>query len=132
MARVYKNRQMGKLLQEGNGTQVQGISPRGFKSPNPPFTGNDLAIPLRRDVLCREEKLLNRGAQTTLEQHWVIDLSHLGQELAVLHVSGTNLEDIRIPANQIDIHRVQYFRDYGQPCDIAGRGKITQALKAVG
>src|SRR5919197_375943 len=69
MARVHEHRQMGLLLKDRDGVQVQREARGGLKGADPPFTQDNIGIPFAQNIFRRHQKLLDGRGHAALQEH---------------------------------------------------------------
>ncbi len=137
MARVHDHREVGELLEDDDGREIQGVSRGRLEGADPPLAEDDLAVALREDVLGRHEELLDRRHHPPLEQDGLASLAHFFQQGEILDVARADLEDVGIGLDEIHVGGIYDLRHDGKPRALADllqelEALLFEALEAVG
>ncbi len=97
---IDHDRQVAHFTDQGNNAQVQSVAGGPFESPDASLAEDDIGIAFSEDIFGRGEKFLDGGTHAALEQDRVTGLANLLEQIEVLHVAGTDLQDIRIAADR--------------------------------
>ncbi len=66
-----------------------------------------VAIAAGHDVLRRQQKFLDRGGEASLQQDRFVVRTDLLEQLEILHVPGTDLNNVGLFEKQLDVSGVQ-------------------------
>ena len=128
VAGVYHHGQMGQLVEDRHGGQVQGIAGGCFEGADAPLTEDDILVAPGHNVLRAHQQLLDGVGQAALEKNGLLGLAQFLQKLKVLHVPGTHLDDVHV-LEEGQVVGVHDFSDDGQTGFPLG---LQQQLNAVG
>ena len=137
MAGVHHHGQVGQVLQNGDGGQVQGVpGVGGFVGADAPLAEDDLLVAVGHDVLGAHEQLLDGASQTALEEDGLIQLAQFLEHIEVLGVPGAHLDHVHI-LKEVDVADVHEFGNDGQAGGLLGLQQeadalIPQTLEVVG
>ena len=81
-------------MHHGNGREVEDVAGRRVEAADAPLTQDHRVIPLGEQVLGGEQQLLDRCRQPALEEHGLLRAPRGLEERGVLHVAGTDLNDV--------------------------------------
>ncbi|EJW99989.1 hypothetical protein EVA_11904 [gut metagenome] len=96
MAGVNDDRQMAQFVNCRNCGQVKSVAGESFVCTDTTFTQNDIVISTCHNVLCTHQPFLQGICKTTLEKNGFICTADFFQQVEVLHISCTNLNNIHI------------------------------------
>ena len=130
MRRIDDHRQVGEVVEEGHGGQVERVAGICLERPDASFAQDHVGIAGADDVLGRHQPLLDRRAVPALEHHRPGDPSDRGQERVVLHVPGADLEDVGVLSHDVDLVGLHHLGDHRQAGPVALLGEIAQAFDA--
>jgi len=125
---IDDDREMGKLLEDRHGADVQGVAGGRLEGADPPFAEDDVVVARGKDVFCRHEEFLDGAHHSPLQEDGFSRLSHLLQEGEVLDVSRPDLEDVGILFHQIHVGGVHHFRHDGETRLLPGLLEDLEAL----
>ena len=119
---------MSQFTQHGHGGQIQCVSGVVIKGADATFAEYDLLVAPGHDVFGAHQQLLECIGQAALEQNGTMQLAQFLQQIKVLHISGTHLDQIHILEQRqvIDTHDLGHD---GQACLLTGN---LQQFDAVG
>src|SRR5208337_215075 len=129
MRRVRGNRQVRQLVDNRNRRNVERVARIGLEGPNAPFAQDNLIVAARHDVFSREQQFFDGGGDAPLQQHRLADLAQFAQQVEVLHVARTHLEDVDVGQHQLDLRNLHDFADHHQPVAVAGFTQQLQRLQ---
>ena len=69
VARIRDDRKMGKGLHDRDGRKIQHVTGVRVETSNTALTQNHVFVPFGKDILGRQEQLVDRGGHPALEQH---------------------------------------------------------------
>ena len=103
---------MRETLEDRDHREVDRIARRRLEGTNATFAKHDVRIAARHDVLRAHEELLQSGAHAALEENRLLRLrTDLAQEVEVLHVPGTDLNDVHVIEERQVLYRHQLGDD---------------------
>src|SRR5208283_1826106 len=115
MARVHYNRQVGKLLYDGNGGKVQSISRVALECANSALAQHNLVVAFRENVFGGHEPFLDSRRQSPLQKHRLADSANGLQQFEILHVSSPDLNNINVFHHQVGLARRGHLRNNTKP-----------------
>ena len=98
----------------GNRRNIHGVTSIGFESADAALAQNHVVVAARHDVFGGEQQFFQRGRDAALEQHRLLDLAQLAQQVEVLHVAGADLEDVDVRQHQRDLRDLHHLADHQQ------------------
>ena len=96
MAGVHNNGQVGHLVQHHHTGKVEGVAHAGLKGADAALAEDDVLVALSHDVLGAHHELFQRIGKAALEQHRLLLTADGLEQLKVLHVAGTHLNEVYI------------------------------------
>src|SRR6266404_4044067 len=126
--RVYDDRQMTQLIQQRDCSQVQRISRGGLERSNSSLAKNNLIVAVRRDVLGRQKKFLDRRAHPSLQKNWAIGAAQSLQQCKVLHVASANLKNVGVFGYDFSVFGSHDFGDDLEAGAITSFGQQLQSF----
>ena len=96
MAGVHNNGQVGHLVQHHHTGKVEGVAHAGLKGADAALAEDDILVALSHDVLGAHHELFQRIGKAALEQHRLLLTADGLEQLKVLHVAGTHLNEVYI------------------------------------
>ena len=114
MRRVDNDGQVGLPLHVGNCIEIKRVARRSFERAYAPFAQDDLFVACCEQIFSCEEKILDLGCKSPLQEHGLVDLAHCLQQREILHVSRTNLDHVRLLGDHGYVGRVHDFGDDGK------------------
>ncbi len=130
MAGVDDDRQMALALHVRHRTHVEHVARRILEGTHAALAQHHVGIAFRQDVLRRHQHVLDRGAHAALQQHRLMGLADLLEQVEVLHVAGADLEHVAVAFHQRHLTRVHHFGDDRHPVLVAHVAEDSQALLA--
>ena len=94
MARVYDDRKMCQTVQDRYALEIQGVSGVLLESTDTAFAKDYIFISVCHDVFGSHDPLFVGGIQTAFQKDRAVYLSQMFQKIEVLHISGTDLDQI--------------------------------------
>ena len=128
MAGVHHYGQVGELVEDGHGGQVQGVAGGRLEGADAPLTEDDVLVASGHNVLRAHQQLLDGVGQAALQEDGLFGLAQLLQKLKVLHVPGTHLDDVHI----LEEGQVVGIHDLGDDGQAGLPLGLQQQLNAVG
>jgi hypothetical protein len=128
VGRVHDDREVGLLLQHRHGADVEREAGGALERLDPALAEDHARIPLLEDVLGGHQKLLDRGGGAALEQHGLVGLPDLREQVEVLHVARADLEHVGRLHDLLHLARVHHLGREGQPGVLAGLCEDREAL----
>ena len=111
MRRVDDDRQMRAFLDDRHDAQIQRVARVFLKRPNAAFAQDHVLVAPGHDVLRRHDPLLDRIRQPALQQHRLVNLAQRFQQIEVLHVARSDLNQIDMLDKFVDLIRAHQFAD---------------------
>ena len=108
--------------------EVEGVSRVVREGPYAPLAEDDPLVSARHDILCAHQKLFQSVGKAPFQKYGLVELSHLAEQVVVLHVPCPYLDDVDI-LEEIDIHYIHELGDYGKP---RFRPRDLQKLQSLG
>ena len=96
VAGVYHHRQMGHLVQHDHTGKVQRVAHTGLKGADAALAQDDVLVALCHDVLGAHHELFQRVGKAALEQHRLFLAANSLEQLKVLHIAGTYLNQVYV------------------------------------
>ena len=127
VAGIYHHRQVGHLVQDGYGGNIQGIAGAGLEGTNAPLAEDNVFVALAHNIFRAHQKLLQCVGKTPLEQDRLFGLAQLLQKVKILHISGAHLNNVYI-VEKLQSADVHDFCNNGKTCDLFGFQKQVNAL----
>src|SRR6266571_4905747 len=94
VGRIGYHRQVGLLLQHGDGGEVKGVAGGGLEGADSPLAEDDRLVTLAHDVLRAHQEFLDGHGHPPLEEHRPVQLTDLLQEGEILGIARSDLEDV--------------------------------------
>src|SRR6201992_185137 len=111
---IGKHRKMRELLDDRDGGDVHGIAGIGFESANASLAKHHIVITAGQDVLRRKQQLFQGRCNAALEQHRLAHQANLAQQIEVLHIARTHLENVNVGKHEIDLRNFHDLADNQQ------------------
>ena len=112
MRRIRRHGQMRELVNDWDRRNIHRVSRVGLKGSNAALAQNHLVVPARHDVFRRQQQLFQRGRDPALEQHRLAYLPQLAQQIKVLHVARSYLQNIHIGQHHRNLRNLHHLTDY--------------------
>ena len=96
VAGVHHHGQVGHFVQHHHAREVEGIAHAGLKGADAPLAEDDVLVAFGHDVLGAHHELLQGVRQAALEQYRLFLAAHGLQQLKVLHIAGTHLDEVHV------------------------------------
>src|SRR4051812_24548197 len=96
MRGISSHGQMGKFMNDGYGRNVHRVTSVGFECADSAFTQNNFVVSAREEIFGGEQQFFECGGDASFEQDWFSNFSEFPQQVEVLHVARTNLEDVDV------------------------------------
>ena len=96
VAGVHHHGQVGHLVQHHHTREVEGVAHTGLKGADAPLAEDDVLVALGHDVLGAHHELFQRVGKTALEQDGLFLAAYGLEQLKVLHVAGTDLNEVHV------------------------------------
>ena len=124
-------------MHDRDGRKIQHVTGVRVETSNTALTQNHVFVPFGKDILGRQEQLVDRGGHPALEQHRNIGSTSPTQHRIILHVAGPDLNDVGILSDKVDPFGVQRLRHDRHPSGLPGSGQhleplLPQSLPGVG
>ena len=129
VAGVHDDGQMGHLVEHDHTGQVQRVAHTGLEGTDAALAEDDVLVALGHDVLGAHHELFQRVGEAALEQHRLLLAAHGLEQLKVLHVAGTDLDEVHV-LEQGQMLGVHDLGDDGGTGGTAGQFEQIQALAA--
>ena len=107
--------------------QVQGVAHTGLKGADAALAEDNVLVALGHDVLGAHHKFFQRVGKAAFEQHGFFLAAHGLEQLKVLHIAGTHLDEVYI-LEQGQVLGVHDLGDDGGAGGAAGQLEQIQAL----
>ena len=92
--RVGSHGQVRQLMNDRDGRDVEGVASISLKCANATLTQNYIVVSAGHDVFGGEQQFFQRRGNATLEQDGLLDFSQLAEQIEILHVARSDLEDV--------------------------------------
>ena len=96
VAGVHHHRQVGHLVQHDHTGKVQRVAHTGLKGADAALAQDDVLVALSHDVLGAHHELFQRVSKAALEQHRLFLASDSLEQLKILHIAGTYLNQVYV------------------------------------
>ena len=116
-------------MQHHHTGQVQRVAHAGLEGADAALAEDDVLVALGHDVLGAHDEFFQGVCQAALEQHRLFLAAHGLEQLKVLHVAGTHLDEVHI-LEQGQVLGVHDLGDDGGTGGAAGQLEQVQALAA--
>ena len=116
-------------MQHHHTGQIKGVAHAGLKGADAALAEDDILVALGHDVLGAHHELFQRIGQAALEQHRLVLAAHGLEQLKVLHVAGTHLDQVHV-LEQGQVLGVHDLGDDGGTGGAAGQLEQVQTLAA--
>src|SRR5882724_10047181 len=135
--RIGNHREMRKLLDDGNGCDVERVASVGLEGADAAFAEDDVVVAAGKNVFGAHKKFLHGGGETALEQNGLANFAEGAQQKIVLHVARADLEHVNVAGHHGDLRSVHDFADGEQAEFVSGflhelQAFFAEALKGVG
>ncbi len=109
--------------------EVQGVAHTGLKGADAALAEDNVLVALGHDVLGAHHELFQRVGQAALEQHRLFLAADGLEQLKVLHIAGTHLDEVYV-LEQGQVLGVHDLGDDGEAGGAAGQLEQVQTLAA--
>ena len=123
LAGINHHRQVRFFFRDGHRGEIERVSGVGLKGADAPLAQHHVRISMRENVLRAEKPLLDPFAHAAFEQNWFSGFGALDEQLKVLRVAGSDLEDVGALSHMLDIAFAQNLSDYFESGFLAGGGE---------
>ena len=128
---------MGELPQCRNGTEIKRVAGVSFKCPDTPFAWYHLHISLVQNILHTIQPFGQGGVHTPFQHHRFVHTADFLKKRKILHISGSDLQNIGVFTHPADIPGIDNLGDHRQSGRPAGffenlESVQPQTLKRVG
>ena len=96
VAGVHHHRQMGHLVQHDHTGKIQRVAHTGLEGADAALAQDDVLVTLGHNVLGAHHELFQRVGKAALEQHRLFLASNGFEQLKVLHIAGTHLDQVHV------------------------------------
>src|SRR5262245_1972415 len=111
MTRIDKHREVRQLFEYRNRAQIESFARLGFIRSDSPLTENDSSVAFGRYIFGGKQKLLDGSAQSPLEHDRFVKLTNVREQLEVLHVARSDLQNIGVLTHDFQVPRIKNFGD---------------------
>ena len=115
-----------RLTPHRHGRDVEGRARGRLEGADAALAQHDALVPLLRDVLGRQQPLLDGVGQAALEEDGLVGAADLLHQVEVLHVARAHLDDVGHLEDALELADVHELGDDGQAGLLAGRGQDLQ------
>src|SRR2546427_4968652 len=119
---------MRQLLDDGDSGNIQRVASIGLEGANAALAQNHVVIAAGHDVFRRKQQLFESGGDAALEQHRLLDLAQLAQQIKILHIARAHLQDIHVRQHERDLRNLHDFADHQHVETIA---RLAQQFKSL-
>lgn len=129
VAGVHDDGQVGHLVEHDHAGEVEGVPHTGLEGADAALAEDDVLVALGHDVLGAHDELLQRVGKAALEQDGLLLTAHGLEQLEVLHIAGTDLNEVHIlkEGQMLGVHDLG---DDGGAGGTAGQLEQVEALAA--
>ncbi len=129
--------EVGDAVDFGDDGEGEGVAAVGFKGADAAFAEDDVGVALGHDVLGGEHEFFEGGGEAAFEEDGFAGIANGPEEVVVLHVAGSDLEDVGVLTDEVDLVDGHDFGDDGEAGLGAGFGEdfeafLAHALEGVG
>src|SRR5258708_38701147 len=121
---------MRQFVDDRNRGNVHRVSSVSLKCPNTAFAQDDFVISSRKQVLRREEQFFQGRSYAALQEHRLPNLAEFAQQIEVLHVARTDLEEVNVGHHDRNLRNLHDFADHQQIEAVAGFAQQFQSVEA--
>ena len=125
---VDNYRQMRFRFQNRNRAQIERVTSSGIKRADAAFAQDHVRVALVQDVFRAHDQIINRGAESALQQHRKPAATDLFQKRKIVHVTRADLKAIRIFFDHRQIARVH---DFGHDRQTSFRARFGEKPKSL-
>ena len=113
VAGIDDDRQVRKLLGDGDAAQIEQIARAGVERAQAALAEHDLGAAVDDQIFGGGEPFLDGAGQAALEQHGAAGLGDLLEQVVVLRVARADLEHVGQVEQGLDLVGAGHFRDQG-------------------
>src|ERR1700730_2047261 len=121
---------MRKALDHGNRRDIERVAQVRVKRADATFAEDHLVVSAGHNVCGAEQQLLDRGGHSTLQKYGLIDFTQAAEQVLILHVPRSYLQDVAVRLHHFDLRRVHYFADDEKAVVLSRLSQQFQALLA--
>ena len=129
VAGVHDDGQVGHFVEHDHPRKVEGVAHTGLEGADAALAEDDVLVALGHDVLGTHHELFQRVGEAALEQDGLLLAADGLEQLEVLHVAGTDLDEVHV-LKQGQVLGVHDFGDDGGAGGAAGQLEQVEALAA--
>ena len=96
MRRICRHRQVRELVNDRNRRNIHGVPRVGLKGSNAALAQDHVVVSAGHNVFRRQQHLLQRCGDPTLQQHRLAYLAQFAQQIEILHVARAHLQNIHV------------------------------------
>ena len=113
MTGIDDNGQMRQFMEHRHGREIEGIARIIREGTDAAFAEDDALVAAGHDVFGGHEEFLQRVGEAALEEDGLVRPAELSQQIEVLHIARTDLDDVHI-GKELQIAHVHELRHDGQ------------------
>ena len=110
VAGIHDDRKVGEFAQYGDGTDIHGVPGIGLESADAAFAEDHVRVAFTHDIFRAHQQFLVCGGHSALKENRFLLSSDRFQQVIVLHVACSDLDDINV-IKQFKLRDVHQFRD---------------------
>ena len=128
LARIDDDRQVGFLLGDGDGGQVEGVAGVVLEGADAALAKNHVRVAMGQNVFGGQQPLFDAHAHAAFEENRLAAARAGDEKLEVLGVAGADLQDVGRGCDQFDVVFAENLGDDAQAGCFACGGQQLQAL----
>ena len=137
VARVHDDREVAARFYRGHYGKVEGVARVVVEGADAAFAEDDIVIALGHDVFRGHQELVERGAESALQEDWFFRVAGVLEERKILHIARTDLDDVGVFLDEVEAFVVHGFGDDAEAEAVADFRKnfqsiFAESLKAIG
>ena len=130
VGRIRSHGQVGKLVNDGNGADIERVARVSFKSTNAPLAKNYVVVAAGHNIFGREQKFFDGGSDPAFEQRRLLNFAEFAQQIEILHVAGAHLKNVDVGKHLGNLRNLHHLADYQQVELIFGLAQKFKSLNS--
>lgn len=130
LAGIDDHREVSFLLRDGDGGEVEGVAGVGLESADAALAQQDVWVAVGEEVFGGENPFLDPLAHPALEEDGLLRVGALDEELKILRVAGTDLQNVGGLGDVLDVAFAEDLGDDFEARAVPGFPQQSEALLA--